>query len=391
MRLHARAASLCAAAVLLALAPAAAQSFTTLEPAPGQTQHLRVWPGTLASGMDAVGTPAAMVPGIISPGLCDPGDGTTTFTFSYADQGVVLWADGRFEERGTFTVDRIGDEIRVIDLDSTFTGSSANGTIAGERHLRTDQISTGGPVSCAGTSDADRFMMLGIHRVETVHRLTPTNGDVVVERGSAYVGLSSWAEAHNGHYISLFEAEQGDGDADADGIFDLVDNCADVANPTQANLDGDALGDACDPDDDGDGVPDDADNCPAVANALQRDSDADGVGDLCDGTFDSNDGFAGGGGRLGTNVHLSVALHSKGDRLHGSGQVIDGSATVRLLDVSGLHSDGNRAVAVGQASIDGGAAVSYRLEIVDDANAFELEIGDRRWAGPLTNGDLVVK
>jgi hypothetical protein len=35
-------------------------------------------------------------------------------------------------------------------------------------------------------------------------------------------------------------------DADGDGICDAGDNCPTVANPSQANLDGDALGDACD-------------------------------------------------------------------------------------------------------------------------------------------------
>ncbi|MEZ4472574.1 MAG: thrombospondin type 3 repeat-containing protein [bacterium] len=34
-----------------------------------------------------------------------------------------------------------------------------------------------------------------------------------------------------------------------------ANNCPRNANPNQANLDGDALGDVCDPDDDGDGVP----------------------------------------------------------------------------------------------------------------------------------------
>ena len=43
-------------------------------------------------------------------------------------------------------------------------------------------------------------------------------------------------------------------DADADGFRECADNCPGLANPTQANLDGDALGDACDPDRDGDGV-----------------------------------------------------------------------------------------------------------------------------------------
>ncbi len=35
-------------------------------------------------------------------------------------------------------------------------------------------------------------------------------------------------------------------DQDGDGVLDSVDNCPTVANPTQVNTDGDALGDACD-------------------------------------------------------------------------------------------------------------------------------------------------
>jgi uncharacterized protein (TIGR03382 family) len=46
-------------------------------------------------------------------------------------------------------------------------------------------------------------------------------------------------------------------DADSDTVADDDDNCRDVVNPDQANADGDALGDACDPDADGDGFNDD--------------------------------------------------------------------------------------------------------------------------------------
>jgi len=76
------------------------------------------------------------------------------------------------------------------------------------------------------------------------------------------------------------------GDADGDGVADDTDNCPEVANPDQADTDGDGVGDACEPpppvDTDGDGVADDTDNCPAVANADQVDTDGDGVGDACE-------------------------------------------------------------------------------------------------------------
>ena len=45
-------------------------------------------------------------------------------------------------------------------------------------------------------------------------------------------------------------------DTDGDGVLDFEDNCIEVINPDQDNLDQDDLGDACDPDADGDGFED---------------------------------------------------------------------------------------------------------------------------------------
>jgi hypothetical protein len=80
-------------------------------------------------------------------------------------------------------------------------------------------------------------------------------------------------------------------DTDGDGVFDPYDNCVSIANASQANVDFDAQGDACDSssnttDTDGDRVPDDSDNCPAAANPTQQDSDHDGLGDACDSVVD---------------------------------------------------------------------------------------------------------
>jgi hypothetical protein len=118
-----------------------------------------------------------------------------------------------------------------------------------------------------------------------------------------------------------------DGDDDNDFVPDGADNCALGFNPGQENLDGDALGDACDPDADNDGyiayehggddcndadaainpgagnctegeaapegrpnatdtdddgVRDSKDNCSNEPNADQADADGDKVGDACD-------------------------------------------------------------------------------------------------------------
>lgn len=81
-----------------------------------------------------------------------------------------------------------------------------------------------------------------------------------------------------------------DGDTLFSGAPTSHDNCPKVANPNQANNDGDALGDACDPDDDNDGRNDGSDNCPTIANSDQLNSDQDGFGDACD-NDDDNDGL----------------------------------------------------------------------------------------------------
>ena len=80
-------------------------------------------------------------------------------------------------------------------------------------------------------------------------------------------------------------------DRDRDGVPDVWDNCPAVANPGQADADGDGTGDACDArpghddrDGDGDGVPNGSDNCAGVGNPDQADTDGDGVGDACDAT-----------------------------------------------------------------------------------------------------------
>lgn len=80
-------------------------------------------------------------------------------------------------------------------------------------------------------------------------------------------------------------------DPDRDCIENSKDNCDDVYNPDQIDVDEDDIGDACDnkicksvgyPDWDGDDVDDKCDNCKKVQNQYQEDVDKDDEGDVCD-------------------------------------------------------------------------------------------------------------
>lgn len=111
-----------------------------------------------------------------------------------------------------------------------------------------------------------------------------------------------------------------------DGVGDVCDNCVDVVNPDQADLDLDGYGDACDNcpefsngsqvDRDGDGLGDACDFCPDDPEASQDDRDGDGVGDDCDGCPDVPDkGFEDTDGDGVTNVcDLCLLVPSFGNR-----------------------------------------------------------------------------
>ena len=67
-------------------------------------------------------------------------------------------------------------------------------------------------------------------------------------------------------------------DTDCDGTVNATDNCPETPNADQANLDGDAQGDACDPESDGDGLTRDVELANGL-DPLNADSDGDGYPD----------------------------------------------------------------------------------------------------------------
>ena len=181
-------------------------------------------------------------------------------------------------------------------------------------------------------------------------------------------------------------------DADGDGLCAPPDNCPTVANLDQADLDGDAIGDACDPDGDGDGVVDTDDNCPGVSNADQASHDADAAGDACD-PDDDNDGVADAGDSCPTIANADQA-DLDGD---GIGDVcdedIDGDGVVNAADncpaVGNTDQVNHDADAAGDAC-DGDDDDDGRLDGADNcpivANADQAN-GDGDGEGDACDGD----
>jgi len=81
--------------------------------------------------------------------------------------------------------------------------------------------------------------------------------------------------------VETFRNSAYNSDFDGDGILNDDDNCLNVANMDQKDINYNQIGDACE-DDDGDGIVNLIDNCIDKSNQDQLDNDGDGLGNVCD-------------------------------------------------------------------------------------------------------------
>jgi MYXO-CTERM domain-containing protein len=148
-------------------------------------------------------------------------------------------------------------------------------------------------------------------------------------------------------------------DDDADGVDDALDNCLGVANPDQANSDGDAsvapphpLGDACD-------------NCPCVANGSQYDQDGNGIGNACDPAQggddrECNSSSGGGAGGQGNTPGGQGNTPGGDDNTPGGGDnTPGGQGSTPAGDGSEAGHDGGAVAGAAAQSEGGNAATSY--------------------------------
>jgi hypothetical protein len=138
---------------------------------------------------------------------------------------------------------------------------------------------------------ADELGIFGIYENTVLWRSGPLQPQLAGNDNIAIVEIGNRARIAVGDYagVRVFEGYGTRNlDIDGDGAANYLDNCPEVANPSQADTDGDHVGDACNDasDADGDEWADARDVCPGVADPGQADSDGDRVGNACNDASD---------------------------------------------------------------------------------------------------------
>jgi hypothetical protein len=218
-------------------------------------------------------------------------DGATHAARQAPATSYTVLASADFDGDGTPTLwagDSAGmlSQIDLATLNATPRGSLCTGAVTG---LYADAA---GPLPGSVVfTCADEVGIFGVYENTVVWRSGTLEPQLAGNDNIGVIDLGNRARIAVGDLagVRVFEGYGTRNlDLDGDGVPNYKDNCPEVANPDQADTDGDHVGNACNDaaDSDGDEWADAHDVCPHVPNADQADTDGDGVGDACNDAFD---------------------------------------------------------------------------------------------------------
>ncbi len=301
------------------------------------------------------------------------------------------------------TLSAFGDDAALFTLYKTRVAPIIQGTCIG-CHVSGGAASSTRLVYASGSS---------ISVQEANFRLVRSYIEVNIKNGSQYTFLNK-GQGQQGHggrnqlpraedvqavtdFIDAIALSVSDGDED--GVTNDLDNCQDVANADQADLDQDGKGDVCDADIDGDGVANEDDDFPKDATETQ-DSDQDGVGDVRDAFDDDPNEFEDtDGDGVGDNADAfpDDSAETQDSDNDGVGDVRD-AFPADPNEFEDTDGDGVGDVADPD---DDGDGFSDAEELVDGTNpknrfscksgCFSFDIDESQAAQPLTDGLLVIR
>lgn len=127
-------------------------------------------------------------------------------------------------------------------------------SLSNTRTLSTNIYDAAYPAGSLMTVSADRSALQAWSASGELLNSIPqaASSDLRLVYDETYLALVRVSE--EGTVITRYNLVSG-ADVDSDDVSDLFDNCPDISNGDQADLDGDNIGDVCDQDEDGDGIP----------------------------------------------------------------------------------------------------------------------------------------